>query len=297
MLCTFDRARAARRAQLGLGGLPRLQHGGELRAARPSRARPPRRSRAQRTRSVAGLFEGSRAPASRIATGPRTAAGTGCAGARRWPRTRRWSTPAPPTSPSAEAGRVRTREPVDRGRGTGPQRRPHRAAEPARARRTAAAGDGAGPPRRVRRSAWRSSTSTTSRPTTTPTATSPATRSCANARSPGTRSCAAPTRSSASAARSSSSSSPTARWSRRRRSIERLRAATPGEQTCSAGLACWDFAREHRRPGRPRRQCPLPGQGSGPRPARAVPADGVMMAPWATTSSPCASAKRGAIPS
>ena len=24
--------------------------------------------------------------------------------------------------------------------------------------------------------------------------------------------------------------------------VERLRAATPGGQTCSAGLACWDFA-------------------------------------------------------
>ncbi len=49
----------------------------------------------------------------------------------------------------AEADRVRTREPADRGRGPRPQRRPHRTAEPARARRAAAARDGPSAPRRV----------------------------------------------------------------------------------------------------------------------------------------------------
>ena len=99
------------------------------------------------------------------------------------------------------------------------------------------------------------------------------------ARSPGTRSCAAKTRSSASAARSSSSSSPTARPSRRRRSSSGCARRPRAEQTCSAGLACWDCAETRRGPGRPRRQRPLPGQGGGPRPARPVsPRIGVMMA-------------------
>ena len=88
-----------RRAQLGLGGLPRLQPrgaaGGALR-----RARPPRGPRAAPKPSRRASSRASPRSASRTATWPRTAAGTGCAGARPWPRTSRWSTPAPPTSPS-----------------------------------------------------------------------------------------------------------------------------------------------------------------------------------------------------
>ena len=82
MLCTADIGRLLRRAQLRLGGLPRLQRRGAARRA-VRRARPPRRPRAHRSRGGAGSSRAARRSASRTATWPRTAAGTGCAGARR----------------------------------------------------------------------------------------------------------------------------------------------------------------------------------------------------------------------
>ena len=90
-----------------------------------------------------------------------------------------------------------------------------------------------------RRSAWRSSTSTTSRPTTTPTATWPATPCCATAPPPGTR--VARRRHDPALRRRGVPRRP-ARLRRRSTPteiVERLRAATPERQTCSAGLAIW----------------------------------------------------------
>ena len=48
--------------------------------------------------------------------------------------------------------------------------------------------------------------------------------------------------------------------------VERLRAATPGGQTCSAGLACWDFAETRRGPASAAPTAPS----TGPRPRAAT---------------------------
>ncbi len=78
--------------------------------------------------------------------------------------------------------------------------------------------------------------------------------------------------------------------------VERLRAATPLEQTCSAGLALWDYAESIDDLLRPRRRGALPGQGRRPRPARRRPADRlgacrVMMRAWVARAR-----TRGALP-
>ena len=134
-------SRALRRAQRRLGGVPRLQRRGAARR-RPSRPHPPRRPRAQRA-EAAGLFDGSRA---RSASRPACRAKDGS-----WHWLRSSSTLRPRRVADlrprdrrhrAEAGRGRTRGAADRGRGAGPQRRPHRPAEPPRPRRAAAARDG-----------------------------------------------------------------------------------------------------------------------------------------------------------
>ena len=111
--------------------LPRLQRRGAARRRRSSSSSTPTTASAPKPRRPA-LFEGSddgrlREPLPGQGRQLALAALELDPGRRRVadlrPRHRRHR---------AEAGRVRTREPADRGRGAGPQRRPHRAAEPAR---------------------------------------------------------------------------------------------------------------------------------------------------------------------
>ena len=105
---------------------------------------------------------------------------------------------------------------------------------------------------------------------------------CATAPRPGTASCAAKTRSCASAARSSSSSCPNCEPADATEIVERLRAATPGGQTCSAGLAVLAAGGERRRPRRAGGQGSVRGQGGGSRPARQRSVSRVTMAAsWA----------------
>ena len=153
--------------------------------------------------------------------------------------------------PQSDPGRTRGAD--RRGPEAGPLRRAHRAAQPARPRRPAAARDGAGAAVRVAALPGDHRHRPLQGSTTTPTATSPATRCCATAPRPGTRRCAAKTRSCASAARSSSSSCPTAagRCRRDRRAPARRDAGRPDLLGGAGAVAAGG---ERRRSGRPGRQ-------------------------------------------
>ena len=170
----------------------------------------------------------------------------------------------------AEADRGRTRGAAGSGRRTWPGSDSLTgSAEPARPRGAAAAGDGPGPPQPSRRSAWRSSTSTTSRLQRHP---RPPRRRRGAARlrhAPGTARCAARTRSSASAARSSSSSCRTRAPEQAAEIVERLRAADPDGPDLLGRSRLLGLRREHRRPAAAGPTGPLPGQGQRPRPAGA----------------------------
>ena len=242
----------------------------ELRAAPVPRPRPPRGPQAHRSRGGRASSKARRRSASRTATWPRTAAGTGCAGARRWLADE--SLIYARATDVTELKRVEAEREKLLGRGrrswpasdalTGlPNRRG--------AGRAAAARDGAGPPRRVR-------------PLPGDRRHRPLQGLQRHPRPPRRRRGAARLRDrlGRGAARR--------RHDRplRRRGVPRRPARLPARagggdrssgcgrrppagQTCSAGLACWDYAESDRRPARPRRQRPLPGQGRRPRPARA----------------------------
>ena len=180
---------------------------------------------------------------SRTAAAPRTAAGTGCAGARPWPPTSR-SIYARATD-IAELKRVESErerlltEVAILARSdalTG-------LAEPARPRASSCRGKwrGCGGPDPT--SAWRSSTSTASRPSTTLNGHQAGDVVAARMRDRLGRAAAwrrhdRPLRRRGVPRRSSR----TARSERATEIVERLRAATPGEETCSAGLADWNHA-------------------------------------------------------
>ena len=168
----------------------------------------------------------------------------------------------------AEAGRGRTRGAARPRSRAGPQRRPHRAAEPPRARRAAAARDGAGAPRRVaalpgdHRHRPLQGLQRHQRP---PRRRRGAARMRGRlGRGAARRGHARPLRRRGVPRRPAR----TARSSRAAEIVERLRAATRNGQTCSVGIACWDFEERWESLIDRADSRPLPGKGERPRRAR-----------------------------
>ena len=137
-------------------------------------------------------------------------------------------------------GRDRARRPARPARAPGAHRRPHRASQPPPLGTALPARARAGLARRARRSAWRCSTSTTSRTTTTAAATRPAT-GCSRDAAVAWRTALRPYDILARyGGEEFSVILPGCDLADAVSLVERLRAVTPAGESCSAGIAEWD---------------------------------------------------------